>query len=509
VRLSMGAITKRFAGTVALDRVDLEIRAGEIHGLVGQNGAGKSTLMKILAGDYRADEGTIRVDGVEVEVRSPRDGIGLGIGLVYQELSLLANLTVAENVSLGRESSRWGVVARSGSMGAARQALGALGIHHIPVDVPVGRLALAEQQLVEIAKVLSGDARILVLDEPTAVLTLADSRRLFSALRHLRDSGVAVIFVSHRYREVLELCDRCTVLRNGRVVATEDVAAVDLQRLVDLTLGDALPRARAGVERPRVADVEDDVRPVVLDVEGLCVDGAARDVSFHARSGEIVGLCGLLGSGQDEVARALFGDVAISGGSVTVAGRRARHHGPRSATRLGVGFISENRRDEGVVPDMAVVGNVTIASLRAMWRSRRIPLLAPSTERRRARQVLDDVGIAPTQYRRSIKLLSGGNQQKAIVARWLLKGSVVLVCNEPTRGVDIGARLDIYDRLRDLAGRGTAVVVVTTDLDEALGLCDRVVVCCDGRVAADLVASETSTEQLFLAMQGRAIGEAR
>ncbi len=502
-RLSMVGITKRFAGTVALDRVDLVLKAGEIHALIGQNGAGKSTLMKILAGDYRADAGTILVDGRVVDVRDPRAGIGLGIGLVYQELSLLPNLTVAENISLGREASRLGVLSGRRLRRDAEAALDALGIGHVDVDAPVGTLALAEQQLVEIAKVLSTEAKILVLDEPTAVLTLDDSKRLFSALRHLRETGVAVVFVSHRYREVLDLCDRCTVLRNGQVVATEDVSALDLERLVELTLGASRPTLDATSGPVASASAAPDARPVLLEVDALSVGPVVHDVSFRVRSGEIVGLCGLLGSGQNEVARALFGDLVARSGRITVAGRELRRPAPRAAARAGVGFISENRRDEALFPDMTVVQNVTVASLRSTWRSPRLPFLSPRRELESALPVLASVGVAPSHHRRAVKLLSGGNQQKAIVARWLLKGSELLVCSEPTRGVDVGARLDIYERLEDLASRGTAVVVVTTDLDEALAICDRLVVFADGRVSSELETSSTTQEELFLAMQGR------
>ena len=498
-RLSMERITKHFGGTLALDHVDIKVQAGEIHGLVGQNGAGKSTLMKILAGDYRADAGKILVDGCEVAIRDPRQGLSLGIGIVYQELSLLPNLTVAENIALGREPVRRGVIVGRRVASLAEAALVLLGVQHIRVETPVRRLSVAEQQLIEIAKVLSARAKILVLDEPTASLTLEDSRRLFNALRHLRDTGVSIIFVSHRYREVLELCDRCTVLRNGRVVATEDAATVDLQRLVDLTLGDSRPRERSDILKGRPGK---DPLPVVLDVHNLSVGTSVLDVSFQVRKGEIVGLCGLLGSGQTNVARALFGDIAISGGTIAVAGRRVHPSGPRAATRLGVGFISENRRDEGLFPDMTVIGNVTVASLRKTWYSRWIPLLSPKRERELTRSVLGGFGMADSVQHKYIKLLSGGNQQKAMVVRWLVRGSPILVCSEPTRGVDVGARFDIYERLRALAAQGTCIVVVTTEIDEALTLCDRVVVLYEGRVSAELECATTTEESLFFAMQG-------
>jgi ABC-type sugar transport system ATPase subunit len=504
-RLSMRGITKRFGGTVALSEVDFEVLTGEIHGLVGQNGAGKSTLMKIVAGDYRPDSGRIFLDGHEVEIRDPRRGLDLGVGIVYQELSLLSNLTVAENISLGREETTLAVVGRDAEMHLAGKALALLGIDHIPPNVRVNRLTVAEQQLVEIAKVLILGPRILVLDEPTAALSLQDTRRLFTALRHLCASGVGIVFVSHRYGEVLEICDRCTVLRNGKVVAREGSAALNLERLVELTLGEEAKRThQVGPQlRPVGTSTAAPPRSVpLLSVEHLGVGRTVVDISFQVGAGEVVGLCGLLGSGQSEVARALYGDAEDVRGTVTLDGKKFRPSSPRAAARRGIAFVTENRRDEGIFPDLPVVPNVTAASLHQSWLKRYIPLLNPRRERARAGGVLEQVSVAPALEPRNIRLLSGGNQQKVVVARWLLKGARLLVCNEPTRGVDVGARLDIYDALRGLAERGVGIIVVTPDIEEALSLCDRVVVCFAGRVSAEIDTVDATEESLFLAMQG-------
>ncbi len=504
-RLSMRGITKRFGGTVALSEVDFEVLAGEIHGLVGQNGAGKSTLMKIVAGDYRPDSGRIFVDGDEVEIRDPRRGLDLGVGIVYQELSLLPNLTVAENISLGREQTTLAVVGRETAMQLAAQALALLGIDHISPSVRVNRLTVAEQQLVEIAKVLSLGPRILVLDEPTAALSLHDTRRLFTALRHLGASGVGIVFVSHRYGEVLEICDRCTVLRNGSVVAREESGALNLERLVALTLGEEAKRSHQVDPGPRPTLTRTGASPgspPLLSVEHLAVGRTVVDISFQVGAGEVVGLCGLLGSGQSEVARALYGDAEDVRGTVTLDGKRLRPSSPRAAARRGIAFITENRRDEGIFPDLPVVPNVTAASLHQSWLDRYIPLISPRRERARAGGVLAQVSVARALEPRHIRLLSGGNQQKVVVARWLLKGARLLVCNEPTRGVDVGARLDIYDALRALADDGVGIVVVTPDIEEALSLSDRVVVCFAGRVSAEIDAADATEESLFLAMQG-------
>lgn len=506
-RLLMRNIRKRFGATVALDDVGLEVRPGEIHGLVGQNGAGKSTLMKIVAGDYRPDSGTILLDGSEVEIRDPRRGLELGVGVVYQELSLLPNLTIAENISLGREQTHLVVVARDAARESAERALSLLGVDHLKVNTRVSRLSLGEQQLVEIAKVMSYNPRVLVLDEPTAALSLDDSRRLFTALRHLRASGIGIVFVSHRYGEVLEICDRCTVFRNGKAVACEDIATLTLEHLVALTLGEAARRPHRSGDRERRRDREPDHEPgepPLLQVEHLAVGSTVVDVSFQVARGEIVGLCGLLGSGQSEVARTLYGDAQQVSGTIRLDGQEVRLHSPRAAARFRIAFITENRRDEGIFPDLETVPNVTAASLRHSWAGRRIPLLSPRRETTRARRVLDQVGIPRALEARTLRLLSGGSQQKVVVARWLAKGASLLVCNEPTRGVDVGARVDIYDQLRGLASKGTAIVVVTTDIEEALTLCDRVVVCFNGRVTAVVDPSDATEESLFLAMQGLA-----
>jgi ribose transport system ATP-binding protein len=390
-RLLMKGISKRFGGTLALSEVDFEVRAGEIHGLVGQNGAGKSTLMKIVAGDYRPDNGKIFIDGRQVEIPYPRRGLALGVGIVYQELSLLPNLTVAENIALGREQARFGVVSREAVREQAQRALSSLGIKHIGVETKVSRLSIAEQQLVEIAKALSRDVRILVLDEPTATLSLHDTKRLFASLRHLVKTGVGVVFVSHRYGEVLEICDRCTVLRNGKVVAREQVVALTLERLVDLTLGEAVTRSH-GKQRSgsRTLSIEGAEVPV-LAVEHLAVGSTVVDVSFEVWAGEVLGLCGLVGSGQSEVARALYGDAKDVLGRVFLSGKPVRLSSPRQAAARGTGFITENRRDEGIFPDLSVVPNVTAASLRESWVSRRVPLISPRREEARSRKVLEEV----------------------------------------------------------------------------------------------------------------------
>ena len=502
--LAMRGIRKRFGATVALDDVDFEVGSGEIHGLVGQNGAGKSTLMKILAGDQRADQGTVTIAGEPAEIRDPRHARDLGIGIVYQELSLLTNLSVAENLALGRERSRVSFIDDRSARAEAIDALERMSIGRIDPDVAVGTLSLAEQQLVEIAKTLHQEARILVFDEPTAALALDDSRRLLATLSDLRNAGVAIIFVSHRYREVLEACDRCTVLRNGRVVTTLDAKGVSVQGLAQLTLGD-----HAATRRPEPRPTPSGTAPVdelkIIEVESLAVGDKVHDVSFAVAPGEVVALCGLLGSGQNEVARALYGEVSVRSGAIRLNGRPVSFRSPERAAHQGVGFLSESRRDEGIFPHLSARSNITIASLRSLWSG--FPLLSGRRERALSDDICDRVGIAPEARNRSAGLLSGGNQQKALVGRWLMRGPKVLICIEPTRGVDVGARAEIYEQLRSLAATGTGLIIVTTEIDEAMTLCDRVVVIYQGRVMASLLRSETTEQEIFLAMQGLPPGQ--
>jgi ribose transport system ATP-binding protein len=495
--LRMAEITKTFPGTLALDGVDLEVERGSIDGLVGQNGAGKSTLLKILAGDYRPTSGRIEIDGEEIEIDSPRRAHELGIGIVYQELSLLPNLSVAHNISLGSERVRGVAIDEPAVRADAASALARMGIDHIDLERKVGDLSLSERQLVEVAKVLTlRRPRILIFDEPTAALAHGDVERLFRILRGLRDEGAAIIFVSHRYREVLEICDRSTVLRNGRVVGRLGRTEATLERLVELTLGQ---KAEAAFSRRWRSEQPGEV---VLETRGLAVGSRVAGVDLVVRRGEIVGLCGLLGSGQNQLARALVGDAADVSGSMTLLGRNALPRNPREAVRRGAGFISESRQEEGLFPEMTVRSNISVAALdRLLW-SRLVRVVRRRRERRLTSAAAAQTGIAPRVLQRPIRVLSGGNQQKSLLSRWLVRRSDLLVTIEPTRGVDVGAKVDIYRELEDLARGGAALVIVSTDIPEILGLSDRIVVFYRGRVTAVLDPQTVGEQDVLLAMQG-------
>jgi ribose transport system ATP-binding protein len=494
----MKGITKRFPGTLALDRVDFTVNRSEIHALVGQNGAGKSTLIKILAGDYAATAGSISIDGHPVSIRNTRDARRLGIGVVYQELSLLPNLTVAENVFLGREPTRLITLRQGALIRRTREALDRLEIGHIDAHTRVARLAPAERQLVEIAKVLSLDPRILILDEPTATLTQDNVERLFSLLRHLRERDIGIVYISHRFKEILALCDRGTVLRGGRVVHRFETKDITLDTLVEATLGQKQETFfRRSVHHDSVQHEQ------ALVVRNLTAGDKVRDVSFDMRRGEIVGLCGLLGSGQSEVGRALCGDHhGEVQGSIELYGRRVTLQSPQRAKQLGIGFLSDNRREEGLFPEMLSQENISIASLgRFVW-SRVVPYIPGRAVRRVVRSIAQKTELPPSALQRPVRFLSGGNQQKVVLSRWLLRDSEILVFLEPTLGVDVGAKNEIYRQLEVLAHEGKSILVISTDIPEILGISDRIFVMYHGSLTAVFSREEATEEKIVRAMQG-------
>jgi ribose transport system ATP-binding protein len=493
----MTGVTKRFPGTLALHDVDLTVERGTVHGLVGENGAGKSTLLKILAGDYRPSSGRIEIDGQEVEIATPRQAHELGIGIVYQELSLLPNLSVAHNISLGSEPTNGLAIDEREVVAAARTALARMGVTTIDPAHKVSKIPLAERQLVEIAKVLTlRRPRILIFDEPTAALGQADVERLFRIMESLRAESVGIIFVSHRYREVLTICDRATVLRNGHLVGQVERGETTVEHLVELTLGQ---KAQAAFHRewrtPEGAEP-------VLELRDLRVGSRVRGVDLVVCRGEIVGVCGLLGAGQNQLARALAGDAADVEGQVLLNGRESVPKSPRRALRSGLALITENRQDEGLFPDMAVRANITISSLGRVVLAPLLRLIYRPKERRLAAGVAERTGISPRFLSRRVRILSGGNQQKSLLARWLMRRADVLILIEPTRGVDVGAKLEIYRQLEELARNGSGILVVSTDIAETIGLSDRIAVLYEGRVTAVFDSRTAREQEVLLAIQG-------
>ncbi|MFI0409176.1 sugar ABC transporter ATP-binding protein [Actinomadura sp. 3N508] len=484
--LTARGLVRRYPGVVALDGVDLEVRPGEVHVLVGENGAGKSTLVKCLTGVERPDAGTMTFDGRRHAPPNAAAALRAGIQVVHQELTPIPGLSVAENLFLQRLPRRFGVVDRRRLQRRCRALLDEVGLD-VPGGTRMDRLGIAQAQLVEIAKALSRDARLLVLDEPTATLTGRESGRLFEILRRLTGRGVAVIYISHHLEELYEIGDRVTVLRNGRHVTTRPLREVDAAELVRLMVGRDLGQ-EFPVRGPAVPG------EVLLRVDGLRVRGAAAGVSFEARAGEIVGVAGLVGAGRSETMRALFAADRAVGGRIEVRGRPARIRHPRHAVALGIGLLTEDRKAQGLALGLPISANVSLASLRKVTRA---GLLRTGAEARAAEELAHRLRIGSSGVRQIVRTLSGGNQQKVVLARWLYAGTDVLIIDEPTRGIDVGARYEIHRLLMDLADEGRALVVVSSDLPELIGVCDRILVFSRGRIVADVPRPEFDAEHIL------------
>ncbi len=465
------SVTKRYPGTLALDDVSFAVHAGEIHAVLGENGAGKSTLMGLLGGDILPDAGSIEVDGIPRRISSPHDAQQLGIGMVHQELLLCRAMSVAANLQLGREPARGGFVRRNALRRAAREALDAVGLD-APLDVPVERLSVAQRQQIVIARALSRRASIVIFDEPNSTLNEAESGRLFALIRRLRSEGTTILYVSHRLEEVLQLADRVTVLRDGRYVGTRHANDITRDELVRLMVGRQLNSAQNA--NPFVA------KRALLTVRGLSSPGALTDVDFEIGEGEIVGAAGLEGSGKDRLARALFGVERGVTGEVSLDSRRLRLGTPAGSIRAGMAWIPADRRNEGIIGTMSVTANLIVSHLRPISRWSIIM-------RRAARALVDswmrelDVHAADRGQRAAT--LSGGNQQKLVLARWLSRRPRLLLMEEPTAGVDVGAKADIYTAIQQHASAGNGVLVISSELPELLALASRILVFRAGRIA--------------------------
>jgi len=491
--LELRDISKRFAGVAALSGVDFALRPGEVHGLVGENGAGKSTLMKIIAGVHPEYDGEMRLDGRPVRFRSARDARDAGIGMVHQELSTVPELSVAENVLLGAQPTRLGLVSWRRMRAQAQQQLDAFGIAVDP-RVPVGSLSLGLQQMVELARVLLSGARILILDEPTSALSPPEVERLFALLARLRETGRSTVFISHFLDDVLRVSDEVTVFRNGRRVETARIGAVDKPWLIERMVGaghERLGESHAG--EIRLGDRS--AAPVVLEAERLTVPGLFEDVSLEVRAGEILGIYGFMGSGQLDLARALSGKLRLRGGSVRVDGRLARlRGGTPAAKRAGLAFVPESRRAMLFALE-PVYRNISIAILERIGRV----LLRPRVERRIAAGHVQALGIRPAQVDRPVGQLSGGNQQKVALARWLTHLPRVLLLSEPTRGMDVGAKDDVVRIVRSLRDAGIGIVVVSSEPETVLSLADRILVMRRGAVTREFAGEAVSKDRLLAA----------
>jgi D-xylose transport system ATP-binding protein len=501
----MSHITKVFPGVRALDGVSLDLHAGELHALVGENGAGKSTLMKILGGVYLEYGGEIRIDGKAQRFRSVRDSEEAGIAVVFQELSLVRELTVGENIFLGREPNRLGVVEWEKLFSQAASLLRELNLAIDP-RVPVGSLGTGRQQLVEIAKALSQNARILVLDEPTAALTGAEAESLFAILQSLRKRGIGIVYISHRLAEIFRLSDRITVLRDGKTVGTGPSAEWDERRLIAQMVGREVsqlfpePTRAPGpvVFEARHMSAQDPARPGRLVVD---------DVSFSLRKGEVLGIAGLMGAGRTELLTALFGaSPSRTQGEILVDGKPAGIRRPSDAIAHGIGFVTEDRKGSGLMLGDTVLRNMTLVALKQVSGSF---VTNESSEIASSEHLFESLRIKAPSLFTIVRTLSGGNQQKVVLAKWLMNDARVLFLDEPTRGIDVGAKAEIYQLIARLAQSGVAVVLVSSELPEILGLCDRILVLRQGRVSGEFSRAEATPEALMAcAIGGTAAGSA-
>jgi rhamnose transport system ATP-binding protein len=477
-RLKLSGVSKSFGPVRALRAVSFDLRAGEIHALVGENGAGKSTLIRIATGAHRPDSGLVEIDGRGAGELTPLRAKRLGVAAVYQQPALFSALSVAEN--LAEPAEAWAIVDWKRRRARARELLGQIGARIDP-DRPAGELSMAEQQLVEIARAVGAGARVLILDEPTAALPEAEARRLFEILRSLRSRGAAVLFISHRLDEVFELADRITVLRDGAVVATRAAAEIDRCELIRLMVG----RRLSAVSPPR------EPRPgeIVLETRRLC-GGRVRDVSLVVRAGEILGIAGLVGAGRTELARLLFGLAPVESGEIFIRGRLARIDSPRRAVEHGIGYVPEDRRRHGVIPEMSIAANVSLAAAKG-------GIIDRDAETRRAEEFREILSIRAGSVLDAVSTLSGGNQQKVALARWLSMRPSVLILDEPTQGIDVAARAEIHRLVGELASRGMAILMISSDLPEVLGLSDRVAVMRAGSISATLERGQATAERVM------------
>jgi ribose transport system ATP-binding protein len=484
VLLEMRGIGKTFPGVRALEGVHLTVKEGQVHALLGENGAGKSTLIKILSGAYAKDEGQIMFEGQPVEIRGPHDAQALGISTIYQEFNLARDLTVAENVFLGHLPTKRGRVDWSTVKARTREILDTLGVE-FSVDAPISSLSVAEQQLVEIAKALNRRTRILVMDEPSALLGEKDLENLFRVVRSLQAQGIGIIYISHRLREIFVLADEVTVLKDGRYISTQRVADVTMDDLVKLMIG----RDLKDVYPARTVERGD----VLLEVSGLSQSKLLRDITFQLHAGEIVGFAGIVGSGRTELARAIFG-ADPSSGEMRIAGTPYKPHSPAAAIRHGVALITEDRKAQGLFLQLSVRINTTISGLRRLTR---LGVINFGKELVLVRRMIQELRIKTPTPSFLVVNMSGGNQQKVVLARWLSVGTRIFLMDEPTRGIDVGSKSEIYQIMDELTRQGVGIIMISSELPEVLGMSDRIMVMRQGRIVKELSRAEASEETVM------------
>ncbi len=492
VVLKIRGIRKAFPGVVALDGAHFELLRGEVHVLLGENGAGKSTLMKILSGAYQKDAGEILLEGQPVDIRNPRHAQELGLSIIYQEFNLIRQLSAGENIFLGREP-----VFSAGLLDTRklfRQALILVNELGVPLDprLPVHSLSVAQQQIVEVAKALSVQAKILIMDEPTSGLSRTEIQQLFATIRRLQQRGVSIIYISHHLEELFEIGDRVTVLRDGKTIATHSIAEVSVPQLVRLMANrefkEHFPKKRAPLGEE------------ILRIERLNSGRRLQDISFAVRRGEVVALAGLLGSGRTELARAIFGADSVDSGRLFVKGTPVRPRSPADAIRLGIGFLTEDRKSQGLVVSLSVRDNITLPSTHRLARA---GILNSAAEASLAERFVRELRIKTTGLGQRVMFLSGGNQQKVVLSKWLACRADLLIFDEPTRGIDVAAKVEIYQIMNRLTATGAAILMISSDLPEVLGMSDRILVLHQGRLAGEFSSEEATEEKIMRAALGQ------
>jgi ribose transport system ATP-binding protein len=487
--VSITDLDKSFPGVQALKKARFELLSGEVHALMGENGAGKSTLMKILAGIYRPDAGEIRIDGAAVDIPSPRAAQDLGVSIIHQELNLMNDLTAAQNIFIGREPRRMGGLFIDDEA-VNRDAAAIFARMNLALDprTEVGALTVAKQQMVEIAKALSFRSRVLIMDEPTAALNDAEIAELFRMVRQLKAEGVGIVYISHKMDELKEISDRVTVMRDGETVGTVPTATTTVDTVISMMVGRSLTETKTEIPDTSASDV-------VIEVRNLRRGQSIRDVSFTLRRGEILGFAGLMGAGRTEVARAIFGADPLDGGEILVRGRPVAIRSPRDAVRLGIGYLSEDRKRFGLATGMDVAANIVMASLSRYLRFGAV--LKAGAIRDTTRSYIGKLRIRTPSESQEVRLLSGGNQQKIVIAKWLARDCEILFFDEPTRGIDVGAKNEIYRLLNTLAEQGRAIVMISSELPEILRMSHRIAVMCEGRLTGILPGEGTTQEDIM------------
>lgn len=494
MRIEMRGIDKSFGSNQVLKQAGFTLESGEVHALMGENGAGKSTLMKILTGVYTKDAGTVLVDGKEVNYKNPQEAEKAGIVFIYQELNVMFDLTVEENLFMGKEiHGKFGICDKKAMQKKAQEALNILGVNISPKTV-MAELSVGQQQMVEICKALMADAKVIIMDEPTAALTQSETVALFKIIESLRKKGVSMVYISHRMEEIFELCDRITVLRDGSYIGVKNIPETNMNEIVKMMIG------REIGERYPSRNVK--IGKEVLKVKELTRKGTFHDVNFSVRAGEVLGVSGLMGAGRTEIMQAIFGNLSYESGTIEIDGKEVKISNPRQAMEHGIGFITEDRKTEGLMLDKSIRENISLCNLRRISKS---SVISREAEKNMVAEAIKDLHIKCFGSYHECNNLSGGNQQKVVLAKWILTNPKILILDEPTRGVDIGAKKEIYSIINKLAAQGVAIIMVSSELPEVLGMSDNIMVVREGEVRGIISYEEANQERVMTLATGGTI----